>query len=251
MARRYPIKDVKQLFALSAGRCAFPGCLVECIVDETAQDAAHNIGKIAHIEAHSDDGPRANPTLSEEQRDCYNNWILLCANCHDKVDGQPNTFTVADLKKWKRDHEKLVKDNLASSMTNVTFVELEFITNAIAQSTEIIPATDLSSIPIKDKMKRNDLSDEVGHHLRLGLMQAELVSNYISKAAQMQDDFPEKLKAGFLSEYDRLKAIGYSGDSLFFCLFDFAGGKHSEHIKRAAGLAVLAYLFQICEVFEK
>ena len=67
----------------------------------------------------------------------------------------------------------------------------------------------------------------------------------------MQDDFPEKLKAGFLSEYDRLKAIGYSGDSLFFCLFDFAGGKHSEHIKRAAGLAVLAYLFQICEVFEK
>ena len=67
----------------------------------------------------------------------------------------------------------------------------------------------------------------------------------------MQDDFPEKLKAGFSSEYDRLKVLGYAGDVLFFSLFEFAGGKHSEHIKRAAALAVLAYLFQICEVFEK
>ena len=84
--RKYPQRDIKLLFALSAGRCAFPNCKIPCIAEGTELDDASVLGKIAHIVAHSDHGPRANPNLSMKERDCYDNWILLCPTHHDLID---------------------------------------------------------------------------------------------------------------------------------------------------------------------
>ena len=49
------------------------------------------LGHLAHIEALSDDGPRANPGLSLEQRNAYDSLIVLCPNHHRKVDADENT----------------------------------------------------------------------------------------------------------------------------------------------------------------
>src|SRR5947209_9094724 len=57
-ARRYPLPDVKMLFGRSAGRCGFPGCRHFCIQAATPVDRAAVVGKIAHVVAHSDGGPR-------------------------------------------------------------------------------------------------------------------------------------------------------------------------------------------------
>jgi hypothetical protein len=89
--------DVKLLFGLSAGMCAFPTCRELCIVEATDFDPAVIVGKIAHIRAHSDQGPRSDPHLSIAERNRYDNWILLCGTHHDMVDGQANTYTVQDL----------------------------------------------------------------------------------------------------------------------------------------------------------
>jgi len=67
----------------------------------------------------------------------------------------------------------------------------------------------------------------------------------------MDTNSPEKLKAGFLAAYRRLGEAGLSGDDLFDRLAEFAC--HNDHRTRyrAAGLAVLTYLFEVCDVFEK
>ncbi|KPL87558.1 hypothetical protein SE18_10875 [Herpetosiphon geysericola] len=70
------------------------------------------IGQIAHIEASSDIGPRANPTKSAKDRDEYDNLILLCQNCHARLDGQKNTNTVEYIRQLRDDHEVWVRNSL-------------------------------------------------------------------------------------------------------------------------------------------
>ena len=60
--------------------------------------------------------------------------------------------------------------------------------------------------------------------------------------------FGMRLKAGFVSEYKRLLEGGLKGDLLFMSLVRFAAGRSGNE---SAGLVVLVYLFESCEVFEK
>jgi len=85
----------------------------------------------------------------------------------------------------------------------------------------------------------------------MGLSVAREVRAYVESVAQTDQDFPERLKSGFLEEYYRLKREGHSGDDLFDLMCGFAQRGFEEQAKRAAGLAVLTYLFEACEVFEK
>jgi hypothetical protein len=63
---------------------------------------------MAHIFAAQDDGPRANPTLTEDERGAFANLILLCANCHTLVDKAPAAFPDSVMVKWKTDHERRI-----------------------------------------------------------------------------------------------------------------------------------------------
>src|SRR5882757_2935209 len=90
-ARHYSARTLKVLWGRAAGRCAVPECRMELIVDATDHDPIVLIGDIAHIEASSDKGPRANQKLSTEDRDRHDNLILLCKNCHFRFDGQKKT----------------------------------------------------------------------------------------------------------------------------------------------------------------
>jgi hypothetical protein len=86
-----------------------PDCRVELIADATSYDPVCIIGEIAHIEASSDGGPRANMSQSSQARDDYDNLILLCQNCHARIDGQPNSYTVEQLRALRNEHEAWVR----------------------------------------------------------------------------------------------------------------------------------------------
>ncbi len=249
VSRRYPAKDLKILWGLPAGYCAFPGCRQLCIAEAAQNDQAAIIGKIAHIQAHSDKGPRANPKLSASQRDCYENWILLCGTHHDLVDVQPNTYTVQDLRQWKHEVETWVRERLAQEMPEVTFAELEIVTKAIVQAPSF-PSTNFVAPNPREKMNHNNLTERVHFLITLGIGKAREVEEFVEHVALRDSRFPERLKAGFISEYRRLQQEDFEGDSLFEALREFAYGKHRDFQKQAAGLAVLVYLFQKCEVFE-
>ena len=63
IARSYRDKDLKLLWGLAAARCSFPECHVPCVAEDTGKDPTVVLGKIAHIVAHSDDGPRGDRTM--------------------------------------------------------------------------------------------------------------------------------------------------------------------------------------------
>jgi len=208
------------------------------------------MARFAHIVASSDNGPRGDPGFSIGDRDKYDNLILLCSTCHDLVDGQPNTYTTVILRQWKTEHEAWVRDSLEATMSQVTFKELEEVCSAIAT----VPSPRESDLTLTDparKMAKNGLTESVRFLIDIGVARSSLVQEYIQSKVDTDYDFPEVLKAGFLGEYYSLFATGLRGDDLFHGLRDFASGNRSSFERQAAGLAVLCYLFQTCEVFER
>ena len=90
---------IKRLFALSGNNCGYPGCPVP-IVEKTGIVT----GEICHIKARSPGGPRFDPNQSSEERNAFENLILLCRNHHKVVDADPNLYTVDALLDIKAIH---------------------------------------------------------------------------------------------------------------------------------------------------
>lgn len=110
--RSYSPRTLKPLWGRAAGRCGVPTCRIELFAEATDYDPIVVIGDIAHIEAASDRGPRANPKRSKGARDEYDNLILLCKNCHARLDGQKRSNSVESIKRLRQDHEAWVRANL-------------------------------------------------------------------------------------------------------------------------------------------
>ncbi len=249
-SRQYPPPDVKILYGRASGRCSFPHCRVDVTLPETLGDRDKPIGKIAHIVGHSANGPRGDSTYPKEKLDTYENWILLCPTCHDKVDVQSNTYTIDDLRKIKSEHELWVRNSLVFEIPQIGFAELEVIAKGISGSA-MPPSEDFSLIPPQEKMDKNGLTDKVHFLLTMGMSKSSEVSSYVQHVSRIDPHFPERLNAGFIKEYERLRSNGLLGDALFESLRDFSAGGSSEFKRQAAGLAVLVYLFELCEIFEK
>ncbi len=106
------LKTHKLLWGRSGNRCAFPDCRHELIADETETDDESVIGDEAHVVAKNNDGPRGESDMSTEERDKYDNLILLCRIHHKIIDDQYLHYTVEKLKEMKITHEKWVKESL-------------------------------------------------------------------------------------------------------------------------------------------
>jgi len=85
----------------------------------------------------------------------------------------------------------------------------------------------------------------------MGLAAMPDVKAFVISEAKNDSEFPERLKAGFLEEYYRLRKEGVIGDELFDLMCQFAQRGFKEQNQRSAGLAILIYFFESCEVFEK
>ena len=253
----YPTKI---LVAFRSGdKCALPDC-VKQLSQESKDGSPYNIGVVAHIAGEGVGGKRGQPSarydpdMSDEERNSFNNLIYLCRNCHEKIDSIPEgekDYPIERLQDIKMKHEKMVHKAVTEAFTEVGFPELEEATQWI---TQIIPQQshkDFNVIPPADKLKKNKLEDSSRNIIMMGLSVSKQVRAYIESVTQSDPSFPERLKSGFLEQYHRLKRQGHSGDELFISMCNFAQKGFTEETKRAAGKAVLVYLFETCEVFEK
>lgn len=256
MARNYSQLTLKQLFLTSGHYCAFPEC--DSAIVEFTESGPEVLGEIAHIEGSSDLGPRPNAGLAPKERDGYSNLLILCAHHHTLVDKIDSRFSVDTLKDWKRAAEKATADKLSVGATKVSFSELQMVCNAFVDGDVEMPSTPMVAVAPQAKMDANSLTESVRPTMSIGLSQAPQAADYIRRQAHLSSKFPERLRAGFVTQYDKLIADGVEGDALFFALVDF--GTNSAitpqtdisvaFIVRAAATAVLCHLFQICEVFE-
>lgn len=247
--RSYTQADIKLLWGRAAARCG--RCRALCTADATATDPAVVLGEVAHLVAHADTGPRADTTVLERDRDRYDNLILLCATCHALVDKQPGTYPIGILRELKEQHERWVHERLAAELPEVGFSELEQVTRGLLAAPSS-PTEDLTVVAPTEKLAKNNLSAKTRFTLTMGLSKAREVGAYLDRAAAVLDpEFPERLRAGFVGKYKSLVRDGLSGDALYEALREFAAPPRRAFGEQAAGLAVLAYLFEACEVFER
>ena len=88
-ARDYKPNTIKRLHTISGNQCAAPDCTRKLI----ARDGDTIVSKICHIEGASENGPRWNPSMDDDQRRHIDNLILLCDECHNIIDN-PELFLV-------------------------------------------------------------------------------------------------------------------------------------------------------------
>lgn len=251
MARKTPPSDVKILYSEAAGYCSFPGCGTKLVVESKKGNGKKQIGKIAHIIAHSPNGPRADASYPKEKLDTYDNWILLCGTHHDLIDTLDSDYSVEDLRQMKAKHEAWVMENLEKKLPDVTFVELGVAIKAI-MSSEVMKTTGSFQVtPPNEKISKNNLTAHSHNLIVQGLSRSHQVSRYISDQSKLDEDYPKRLIKGFRDEYDKLVQDGLEGDDLFKGMLAFACGGITNFDHMAAGLAILSHLFELCEVFER
>ena len=187
--------------------------------------------------------------MTDSQRNGYNNLILLCPSCHVKVDADPDTYTTEALQRIKQDHLNWITNTLAEMAPDVNFAELEAVTEYLI-SGQAVDTVSYDIVTVKDKISRNSLSEHVEGMIKIGLSRSkEVKRRYLDCHPDAQ--FGSRLSAKFVEEYDLQRSTGISGNALFLALSDYAAGTSPDYMRRVAGLVVLVYLFEACEVFEK
>lgn len=249
--RSYQDRDLKLLWGLAAARCANPACRKPLIKEPTERDPHAVLGKIAHINdfSPSPDSPRSDPSLTVQELNAYENLILLCGDHHDEIDKQKRTFPREMLFAWKCEHEAWVFSRLQQVVPTIGFAELEVVCQGIIGGS-CPPSEPAVPTPPAEKMRKNGLTEKLRLRLTLGLSVFTEVEHFVQSVARLNSHFPEQLKEGFVGRYNEFLQRGVQGDALFESLHDFASSSSSNFERQAAGLGVLCYLFQKCEVFE-
>lgn len=243
---RKPITDstLKALWANSGGKCAV--CKAH-LIQRTVEGTNFVVGEEAHICGVKPDAKRFDDSLTDDDKRKYDNLILVCPSCHKLVDTDDIKYTVIELKKLKSGQEREAREQLGIELSNVTFEELQVVTRHLLDSP--IYDKDYTLVPPAEKIRKNYLSVVVGNLITSGMMQSKLVGEFLAHNVELE--FSNKLRAGFVNEYLNLKSKGFANDSLFYELWEFARRGSNDPKITAASLAVITYFFERCEVFEK
>ncbi len=153
-----PISDrVKRLlWARSAGFCGNPNCRNDffCFFED---GTITSIEELAHVIAQSHDGPRGDATIPSSQLDEYSNIILLCPNCHTKIDKAPQIFPVELLREWKANQEELSRAPFIEQTYNNRAELSATVRDLLRQNKRAFnqygPFSDFASDPLSDAAK--------------------------------------------------------------------------------------------------
>lgn len=179
MVRLEPkLSTVKKLFALSGNKCAFENCNNNLIDGNTL------IGEICHIEAAEPGGPRWNKNSDNEYRRDFENLILMCPNCHKKIDSNEENYTKELLTKWKNNHhDKYKNDKLEISE--------EFITTAIQL---VMKQDNNSNEGVQFNNQGNNVNTQIGIQNNYSNNTEPPVIDYGSNYRKVYRDFRDEIK---------------------------------------------------------
>lgn len=132
-------------------------------------------------------------------------------------------------------------------MFDIGFEDLKVVLETIARQQ---PIEELDLRPVShEKLYANGLSDNVEIMLKAGMIKANHVERFF---AQCYDPIlGDKIASTFKNKYKELKQVEKSPDIIFTKLQEFAGGAQRGTPKHEASvLAIMAYLFEKCDIFE-
>ena len=132
-----------------------------------------------------------------------------------------------------------------STMISLGLEELAPVLDHISRLTPVV-VPDLRPVPA-DKLETNMLSQDVRTLLTAGMSRADLVRKFFKLKPTLRD----KIAESFRSQYARLRE-SHLPDGIFAELQRFAGGNVVRDASaQAAIFAVLAFLFEECDIFER
>ncbi|HAS84223.1 MAG TPA: HNH endonuclease [Verrucomicrobia bacterium] len=249
MGASYPTKLI--LAMRSGNRCAFPGCPRELTVNSPGGNAPVSTGQAAHIRGEQPGTARYDAYMTDDERNGYSNLIYLCSDHHTQIDKQESDFSVDRLFTIKTEHETKVRGAMVAAFADVAFPELQEATAWIKSVPVDAVTQDYRVLDLDAKIRKNDLSATSRLTITMGLSIAPLVHQFVENESMLDSGYSDRLKSGFLSEYHRLRHDGLHGDDLFETMCVFAQQGVRDQAGRSAAVAVLVYLFERCEVFEK
>jgi hypothetical protein len=250
MSTTPPLKTQKLLAFLSGGRCAYPGCGRHLWTKDEEGHPASVCAVAAHIRGEKPGSARYDASMTDGERMDLVNLMYLCPTHHDEIDKNESIWTVEKLVQAKQTHEASVQASLGATMGEVSCSDLEVVVRGIVTG-EYADPTDFTITDISQKMRVNQLSAQTGMLLRIGMASSREVARYLERLSEVDANVGERLKAAFQRHYREQHSGGLRGDALFEAMREFATSGFGELRLQAAGLAVLAYLFEACEVFEK
>lgn len=230
----------------SGGQCAFPGCAQELIQDGSI------VGVFAHIyPASASKGPRFDTNYPKDRVNHEDNCILLCGRHHKIVDDHPLKYTASELANMKYAHERQVSQKLSYAMSQVGFAAISILLEHLESSPDTCKPEDWTILGIEEKINRNQLSKTTKMYMTMGLLKVHEVKRFIESMDESLPGFSQKTRTVFVNQYRQERENGSDPDSIFSNLLIFTEGKNAGIGKRTAALAILTYLFERCEVFEK
>lgn len=244
----YPTKLI--LAFRSGGVCAMPGCSKHLTYNANIGSDTY-LAEAAHIAGEKPLAARYVESMTQVERDGVDNLVFLCTDHHSLIDKVPLDWTTERLLEMKKAHEQKVQDSMEIAFATVAFPELGKIMSWVPEQTPGSHGDNFDIIPPNEKIRKNDLTSGSHHVILAGLTARATVAAFVSSETQIDPEYPERLKAGFLSHYYKLRQEGQRGDELFELMCVFAQRGASNQAAATAGLAVLVYLFEICDVFEK
>lgn len=253
---RVPHAQEKVVISRSGNKCAYPNCGIDLTIDpQSAGDQPKATGKVAHITAASPGGPRYDASMPSKQRSSAGNLIYLCGPHHDAIDSQLEYHTCEFLFRAKRVHEEAVERAVRNALGTVTYEELTVVCTVIANAPA--PPQQLGverALPLQEKIDLNRLGSPSVQRITDGLSQAARVADFIMFQNTFSPSFGRSLVMRFKSDYYAALAEALEPDAVFDYLvgkaFENAGPRDTPQV-RAAALSVVAYLFEICEIFER
>lgn len=100
------------LVGRAGGRCQYRGCNKRLDTDDLTQ-VLGKFSHFAHIVADRPKGPRGDTVLSQKLAGDISNIMLLCFNCHRRIDVEEKDQHSAELlREMKRDHEDRIQNLL-------------------------------------------------------------------------------------------------------------------------------------------
>jgi hypothetical protein len=149
---------------------------------------------------------------------------------------------------------KLDQEDLASlfgpAPTNQTMAQLGYADIKVVLDALVILSApdevDMNAVP-SDKLQINDLSENTAILLGAGRRKSPVVEQFFQRWPDLT--FGDRVAGTFQAEYLRLKQCAYPPVMIFQELMMFAGAKIPGY--EAAGLAILAHLFDLCDIFER
>ena len=138
-----------------------------------------------------------------------------------------------------------------TKFATVGFPELREVVARFSSASPMPTDSSLDLLSPDAKIKKNDLGPGSRNMITMGLALSSTIRRFVSEMESSDPDWPARLKNGFGSEYLRLRKDGHRGDELLELMSAYSMRGFHQPWHQCAAIAVLVYMFEACEVFER